>query len=188
MMTSTRPHQDQGLQCGGTPAREPPARQNSRSTQSKLTFSRRRLVDVGKETIKIGEKGYYVNRLGWTIDISQALQEAKTKSEHYHFEHKLNPPDKKILGKYTTRFTIAYGSPLFIASKLQHAADGGHVAVLNSASSKNPGGRVLKGTLSAEDCLCRASLLYPCLFQYYGRRDHFYDINLSPPHNGQHVE
>mmetsp|Transcript_17392 Transcript_17392/g.37687 ORF Transcript_17392/g.37687 Transcript_17392/m.37687 type:complete len:335 (-) Transcript_17392:983-1987(-) len=182
MMASTRPHQDQGLQCGGGGQ---PARRTSRSTQSKLTFSRRRLVDVGKETMNIGEKGYYVNRLGWTIDISQALQEAKTKSEHYHFEHKFSPPDKKVLGKYTTRFTIAYGTPLFIASKLQHVADGGHVAVLNSASSKNPGGRVLKGTLSAEDCLCRASLLYPCLFQYYGRRDHYYDINLSPPHNGQ---
>ncbi len=54
------------------------------------------------------------------------------------------------------------------------------VGVLNSASSTTPGGRFLKGTVSQEDCLCRASLLYSCIsqpkFQSEGR---FYGKNRS---------
>lgn len=135
--------------------------------------------------MKIGEQGWYINRRGRKVDVSQALDKAKSQSEHYHFGHTFAPPPKKLLGKYTTKFTIAYGSPLQLASMLQkHVADGGQVAVLNSASSKNPGGRVLKGTLSQEDQICRASLLYPCLFQYFGKRGYYYDVNLSPPYNG----
>jgi len=135
--------------------------------------------------MKIGEQGWYTHRRGRKVDISQALDKAKSQSEHYHFEHTFAPPPQKLLGKYTTKFTIAYGSPLQLASMLQkHVADGGQVAVLNSASSKNPGGRVLKGTLSQEDQICRASLLYPCLFQYFGKRGYYYDVNLSPPYNG----
>ena len=174
-MASTRPHQDQGMKCGG-----------HRTTQSRLTFSRKRLVDVGQETMNIGERGWYINRRGRKVDISEALDKAKSESEHYHFDHTFEPPSKKLLGSHTTKFTIAYGSPLQLASKLQQhvATDGGQVAVLNSASSKNPGGRVLKGTLSQEDQICRASLLYPCLFQYFGVRGKYYDINLSPPYNG----
>ena len=52
------------------------------------------------------------------------------------------------------------------------------VGVLNSASGTTPGGRFLKGTVSQEDCLCRASLLYSCIsqpkFQSEGR---FYGKN-----------
>jgi hypothetical protein len=39
------------------------------------------------------------------------------------------------------------------------------IGVLNSASGTTPGGRFLKGTVSQEDCLCRASLLYSCISQ-----------------------
>lgn len=54
------------------------------------------------------------------------------------------------------------------------------VGVLNSGSGTTPGGRFLKGTVSQEDCLCRASLLYSCIsqpkFQSEGR---FYGKNRS---------
>jgi hypothetical protein len=52
------------------------------------------------------------------------------------------------------------------------------VGVLHSGSGTTPGGRFLKGTVSQEDCLCRASLLYSCIsqprFQSEGR---FYGKN-----------
>lgn len=54
------------------------------------------------------------------------------------------------------------------------------VGVLNSASATTPGGRFLKGTVSQEDCLCRASLLYACLSQPKFQSDsRFYGKNRS---------
>jgi len=42
---------------------------------------------------------------------------------------------------------------------------GGKVAVLNFASSTNPGGGVKKGSSAQEECLCRCSNLFQCLDQ-----------------------
>ena len=56
--------------------------------------------------------------------------------------------------------------------------DRGTVGVLNSASATTPGGRFLKGTVSQEDCLCRASLLYACISQPKFQSDsRFYGMN-----------
>lgn len=85
-----------------------------------------------------------------------------------------------------TSFLVVSASWLESAHELQRAHgnnndDGGmRVGVLNSASGTTPGGRFLKGTVSQEDCLCRASLLYSCIsqpkFQSEGR---FYGKNRS---------
>ena len=37
------------------------------------------------------------------------------------------------------------------------------VCVLNFASSKNPGGGVVRGARAQEECICRITTLYPCL-------------------------
>ncbi len=54
------------------------------------------------------------------------------------------------------------------------------VGVLNSGSGTTPGGRFLKGTVSQEDCLCRASLLYSCISQpRFMSENRFYGKNRS---------
>ncbi len=79
-----------------------------------------------------------------------------------------------------TSFLVVSASWLEAASELQACDEHVRVGVLNSASGTTPGGRFLKGTVSQEDCLCRASLLYSCIsqpkFQSEGR---FYGKNRS---------
>ncbi len=52
-----------------------------------------------------------------------------------------------------------------------------HIAILNFASAKHPGGGYLRGASAQEESLCRSSLLYPCIQQYENRRNHYYQIN-----------
>lgn len=102
-----------------------------------------------------------------------------------------NPPLMNALNKFPgtkfprTSFLVVSASWLESALELLGSQGGGmnnnvRVGVLNSASGTTPGGRFLKGTVSQEDCLCRASLLYSCIsqpkFQSEGR---FYGKNRS---------
>ena len=66
-----------------------------------------------------------------------------------------------------TSFLVVSASWLESALELLGASSSQNirVGVLNSASGTTPGGRFLKGTVSQEDCLCRASLLYSCISQ-----------------------
>jgi hypothetical protein len=68
-----------------------------------------------------------------------------------------------------TSFLVVSASWIESASQLLRAnskSNGDYrVGVLNSGSGTTPGGRFLKGTVSQEDCLCRASLLYSCISQ-----------------------
>jgi uncharacterized protein (TIGR02452 family) len=51
-----------------------------------------------------------------------------------------------------------------------------HIGILNSASSKTPS-KFLRGTISQEEDICRASLLCHCLQQFDHKPHHFYYIN-----------
>ena len=179
---------------------------SSRNTFTHLTYSRHHLIDIAKETIKILENGQYINNNGETIQLKQDLDWAVENCVHYEHEFDFNEALKKYdednngsLDKVAegsqqlssrslmsrrafqrTSFLVLSASWLEAASELQACDDNVRVGVLNSASGTTPGGRFLKGTVSQEDCLCRASCLYSCLsqpkFQSEGR---FYGKNRS---------
>jgi hypothetical protein len=82
-----------------------------------------------------------------------------------------------------TSFLVVSASWIESASQLLRAnnkSNGFRVGVLNSGSGTTPGGRFLKGTVSQEDCLCRASLLYSCISQpKFMSEGRFYGKNRS---------
>ena len=64
-----------------------------------------------------------------------------------------------------------------ITSVLRHKEEG-RVAILNFADALEPGGLVLYGANTQEECICRCSNLYECLIQEHCKQD-YYNYNQS---------
>jgi len=166
----------------------PAANNNAKSIG--LTFSRGWLVHIAKETVEISQQGHYTNRLGRTVSVEEALKNSLQNSAHYHSSHEFHPEQTTTAQFDQTEFHVCYGSSLQVAKrlgqelqKLNHSPSTSRaqnqIGILNSASGKWPE-KFLRGTLSQEEGICRASLLYPCLLQYYNRPHHFYYVNHKP--------
>jgi uncharacterized protein (TIGR02452 family) len=150
------------------------------------SFSRQWLIHVGHDTLQIAEEGKYVNRHGDKVPVAEAYQHALANSKHYHSSHVFSTINLPTSPNFeATEFHVCYGSSLQVASKLQLELLKAHqdieieIGILNSASGKNPE-KFLRGTLSQEEGICRASFLYPCLAQYKNKPHHFYYVNLKP--------
>jgi uncharacterized protein (TIGR02452 family) len=164
-------------------------RQSPGSSQSfGLTFSRGWLVHVANETVKISQEGLYLNRQGEEVHVAEALRHSVENSVHYHSSHIFNPSQTTQHKFHDTSYQVQYGSSLEVASRLRgklsslsspEELSDVHIGILNSASGKHPD-KFLRGTISQEEGICRASLLYPCLLQYSNRPHHFYYINRTP--------
>jgi len=148
-----------------------------RHTQTHVTFSRPCLIQVAHENCAIAKQGYYVNGKKCEVEVKEALSLAMQSSKAYHYAKPISPLSKEGGLYYRTKFHIYKGSSIEAASLL--VQNGGHIGVLNSASGKTPGGKWFKGTLSQEDVICRASLLFPCLEQFLTDSNSMYGVNVS---------
>lgn len=128
--------------------------------------------------------------------VEKALRYAMENSVHYHSSHTFHPMETTQAKYDHTEFHVCYGSSLQVAKRLRdqlllkfmssetHDTTDIHnnslnIGVLNSASGKRPE-KFLRGTLSQEEGICRASLLYPCLLKYANRPHYFYYVNNKP--------
>jgi uncharacterized protein (TIGR02452 family) len=127
-------------------------------------------IEIAKDTLEILEKGFYINNKGERIDISSIQQKATDNTRLYKPEEldELLAGSNKV-NNFHTQYEVTNETTLDAARRLV-AMGVDDALCLNFASAKNPGGGFLGGALAQEECIARASGLYPCLLkapEYY---------------------
>lgn len=125
---------------------------------------------IADDTIKSIEQGYYYNRNNEKIEIAALIQHAADNTELYSPEQlQMLLSSTKNIGTRNTSYEVTNESTLDAARRLTAEGED-DIMCLNFASAKNPGGGFLRGTVAQEECIARASGLYPCLLtapEYY---------------------
>jgi uncharacterized protein (TIGR02452 family) len=122
---------------------------------------------IAKETVAICDAGSYIVPGGGRVSIADDLAQAKERTVLYSTERP--PLSKQKSSPITTRIEVKNETTFQAIARLA-SAEAGHIACLNFASAKNPGGGFLNGSQAQEEALARASGLYPCLLtapEYY---------------------
>jgi uncharacterized protein (TIGR02452 family) len=131
-------------------------------------MKRNERAEKAKETVDICDAGFYLAPSGARVVIADFVKRAKAGTVLCLPE---KSPASAAAGTVATRFEVKNETTFQALSRLA-ATDTGHVACLNFASAKNPGGGFLNGSLAQEEALACASALYPCLLrvpEYYER-------------------
>ncbi|MEB4783267.1 TIGR02452 family protein [Paenibacillus jamilae] len=134
---------------------------------------------MAHETLSILENGYYTNTKQVQVNIEKEVGNAVTGSKLYRpsqlvaIKQEAEQRIKSILGASSDvveqaiikKMEVTGESTLQAAHRLQVEEKQEHVACLNFASAKNPGGGFLGGSQAQEESLARSSALYPCISQ-----------------------
>ncbi len=111
---------------------------------------------IAAENNKIWDEKKYINEKGEI----QMLDVDNLKIKFIGPDLKINPPKDPMI--FATKFDIIAKSTVEVAIMLQNYSTNKKM-ILNFASGRHPGGGYITGAIAQEECLCRASGLYPCL-------------------------
>lgn len=117
------------------------------------------LKHLAQETLNLVEAGEYETD-GRTVRFAEQQELAVRGTRLYQLEEIESLPAMPADENQTIR--VLDGTTQVVAQTL---AQGGHAALLNFASARNPGGGFLNGAKAQEEDLCRCSGLYPCLIE-----------------------
>lgn len=123
---------------------------------------------IARETVRICEAGQYQTAAGKLVVLADDIKRAVKGTVLYSANNL--PPLPSQTPAVETKIEVANETTFRGLAKL--ASRGGHIACLNFASAKNPGGGFLGGAQAQEEALARASALYHCLLaapEYYDR-------------------
>ena len=139
---------------------------------------------IAQETVGITGAGEYTAASGRRVSIRDQVEAAVALTRLYR-PGELPHNRSLAAGDRATTFETTGETTLAAARRLVRSGSYGHVAALNFASARNPGGGFLGGSLAQEESLAASSALYPCIapqVEYYAannaRKDGFYTDHL----------
>jgi len=135
-------------------------------------------IQWADQTVQICKDGTYPAPSGRMVHFAAEIDRARAGTVMYSPE---NPPPRPAQPRFGRTRIKVVNQTTFEA--LQQSDGRGHLACLNFASAKHPGGGFLSGAQAQEEALARSSALYPCLLrapEYYERnRAHHSSIYLD---------
>ena len=125
-------------------------------------------IQWANETVQFCQEGSYPAPSGRVVNFAAEIERARAGTVIYSPD---TPPPGAAQRRFGRTGVKVVNQTTFEA--LQQLSDGmAHLACLNFASAKNPGGGFLSGAQAQEEALARSSALYPCLLRasdYYER-------------------
>jgi putative RNA 2'-phosphotransferase len=143
----------------------PAARHTSGGGHAAGTASRGAKVKIAESTLAACEAGFYTNAAGARVELAPAIAAAKTGTALYELgitDLRNTDEDPAGMAPRAPRATATEVTGESTLEALVRLVPTGHVACLNFASARNPGGGFLGGAQAQEESLARSSALYPC--------------------------
>ncbi|MDJ1183662.1 TIGR02452 family protein [Roseofilum casamattae] len=123
---------------------------------------------IAQDTLNILNAGYYHSEQGVRVNLDRDIKQCLSQTKYYDPETLINL-EKEVLARPPqydrTEFLAQNETTLIGAERLARSQKFQRIAVLNFASSKNPGGGFLNGAQAQEESLARSSALYLSLTQ-----------------------